>query len=108
MLLSKSSHLFSLSGLNAFIGLILGVACLVVSMAVMSGFEATLKRTMTDVSAHVQIVKRSRFPDNWKELLERIRQAEPRVQAATRFVFVEAVMAQKGELSVERLLVKRD
>ena len=44
----------------SLLGLILGVACLLVSMAVMSGFEATLKKTMTDVTGHIQIVDKFR------------------------------------------------
>jgi lipoprotein-releasing system permease protein len=59
MLLSKASHLFSLSGLNALVGLVLGVACLVVSMAVMSGFEKTLQKSLADVTGHIQIIIRS-------------------------------------------------
>ncbi len=98
-LLTSKKTLFGGSTSLSLFGLVLGVAALVVSMAVMSGFEATLKKTMTDVSAHVQVVKRSRFPDDWKELVDRIRRAEPRLQSALRFVFVEAVMAQNGVLS---------
>ncbi|MEN0057505.1 MAG: ABC transporter permease, partial [Bdellovibrio sp.] len=77
----------------SLLGLILGVAALVVSMAVMSGFESTLKNAMADVSGHVQVIKRSRFPDNWLELEERIRKSEPSLVSSSRFVFVEAVLA---------------
>ncbi len=85
--------------LFSFVGLVLGVASLVVSMAVMSGFESTLQKAMSDVTGHVQIIKRSRVLDNWHELEDRIRMIEPRLQSSTRFVFVEALMAKNGELS---------
>lgn len=83
----------------ALLGLVLGVAALVASMAVMSGFENTLKTAMAEVSGHAQVVKRSRFPDDWKELEERIRKAEPTLVSTSRFVFIEAVLANKGQIS---------
>lgn len=83
----------------ALLGLVLGVAALVASMAVMSGFENTLKTAMAEVSGHAQVVKRSRFPDDWKELEDRIRKAEPTLVSTSRFVFIEAVLANKGQIS---------
>lgn len=98
LLLSRST-LFGGSAPLSLFGLVLGVAALVVSMAVMSGFEMTLKNAMADVSGHAQVVKRSRFPDDWQKLEERIRQAEPSLESSTRFVFIEAVLARQGNIS---------
>ncbi|HEX7676127.1 MAG TPA: FtsX-like permease family protein [Bdellovibrio sp.] len=98
LLLSRKT-LFGGTAPLALLGLILGVAALVVSMAVMSGFESTLQQAMTDVSGHVQVVKRSRFPDDWHELESRIRKAEPTLVGATRFVFIEGIMAHNGQIS---------
>lgn len=98
-LLFSRTTLFGGSAPLALMGLILGVAALVASMAVMSGFELTLKNAMADVSGHARVVKRSRFPDDWKELEERIRKVEPTLVSSTRFVFVEAVLANAGKIS---------
>ncbi|MGZ3768079.1 MAG: FtsX-like permease family protein [Bdellovibrio sp.] len=98
-LLISRKTLFGGSTPLSLLGLVLGVAALVASMAVMSGFESTLKNAMADVSGHVQVVKRSRFPDDWQELEDRIRKAEPTLVSSSRFVFVEAVMANKGNIS---------
>lgn len=98
-LLISRKTLFGGSAPLSLLGLILGVAALVASMAVMSGFESTLKHAMADVSGHVQVVKRSRFPDDWQELEGRIRKVEPSLVSSTRFVFVEAVMARQGKIS---------
>ncbi|HEY1080150.1 MAG TPA: ABC transporter permease [Bdellovibrio sp.] len=91
--------LFGGSAPLSILGLILGVAALVASMAVMSGFESTLKKAMSEVSGHAQVVKRSRFPDDWKELEDRIKLAEPTLVSSSRFVFIEAVLANKGKIS---------
>ncbi|WP_374032578.1 FtsX-like permease family protein [Bdellovibrio bacteriovorus] len=98
-LLFSRKTMFGGSAPLALLGLVLGVAALVASMAVMSGFENTLKTAMAEVSGHAQVVKRSRFPDDWKELEERIRKAEPTLVSASRFVFIEAVLANKGQIS---------
>ncbi|WP_374079432.1 FtsX-like permease family protein [Bdellovibrio bacteriovorus] len=98
-LLMSRKTLFGGSAPLSLMGLVLGVAVLVASMAVMSGFESTLKNAMADVSGHAQVVKRSRFPDDWKELEDRIRKAEPTLVDSSRFVFIEAVLAHQGKIS---------
>ncbi len=99
MLLSKHSQLFSLSGANALAGLILGVACLVVSMAVMSGFESTLKSSVADISGHVRIVVKGQNQLTKDELIEKIKKITPDLVAATRFSHLEAVVGHDGKLS---------
>ncbi len=99
MLLSKSSQLFSISGLNALIGLMLGVASLVVSMAVMSGFESTLQMSVADTTGHLQILIKNQDYLSKETLIEKIKKVEPTFVAATRFGYIEAVIAHKGKLS---------
>ncbi|WP_413294396.1 FtsX-like permease family protein [Bdellovibrio sp. HCB185ZH] len=98
-LLNSKRTLFGGAAPLALFGLVLGVASLVVSMAVMSGFETTLQKAMTDVSGYVQVVKRSRFPDDWRELEEKIRKADPKLVSSARFVYVEGIMAHNGQIS---------
>jgi lipoprotein-releasing system permease protein len=99
MLLSKTSQLFSLSGINALVGLVLGVASLVVSMAVMSGFESTLQQSVADISGHLQIFIKGQNQLTKEELIERIKKVTPDFEAATRFSYMEAVLAHQGKLS---------
>ncbi len=98
-LLFNRRTLFKGSTIFSFLGLVLGVASLVVSMSVMSGFEHTLQKATTDVTAHVQVLKRSKILDNWQDLESRIKTLEPSLIASTRFVFVEALMAKNGKIS---------
>ena len=63
MLFSRQG-LFAGSAPLSFAGLILGVAALVVSMAVMSGYVQTLKLAMTDITSHIQVVKRGKMKEN--------------------------------------------
>jgi len=98
MLMSKQG-LFSGATSFSFVGLILGVAALVVSMAVMSGYVETLKTAMTDITADIQVVKRGKVRQNWEEFSAEIRKEEPRVKAMMKFGYAEAVLAHKGQVS---------
>lgn len=80
------------------LGLCLGVGSLVASMAVMSGFESTLRSAMADLTGHVQIIKRVRPQDDPKEFEERIRQMEPELVAGVRFLRIEALLAREGRV----------
>lgn len=82
----------------SLLGLILGVACLLVSMAVMSGFEATLKKTMTDITGHIQVVDKSRSKPFWKDFENELKTIEPKVDSSTRFVYIESLLASKGQI----------
>ncbi len=87
------------SALIAYSGLILGVGFLVVSMAVMSGFEDSLKRAITDVSGHVQVISRNARPEPWEKLEAKIKALEPTTISTTRIVYLEAIATQNGVIS---------
>lgn len=72
---------------------------MVVSMAVMSGFESTLQKSVSDVAGHVQVLRPNAMAEDSEKTIEKIRGIESTLQAATRFVFVEGVLAHQGELS---------
>lgn len=91
--------LFGGSAPFSFLGLILGVAALVASMAVMSGYEETLKNAMTDVTGDMQVVRRGKLVDEWSQFSAKLKQIEPRIQAMARFGYAEAVIARKGKVS---------
>jgi lipoprotein-releasing system permease protein len=99
MLFSGGRKILSTTGWISLAGLVLGVASLVVSMAVISGFESTLKKSVTDVAGHIQIFKLNPDTESWQELFDKIKKSEPSVQAASRFALVEGVLAHKGKLS---------
>jgi lipoprotein-releasing system permease protein len=82
----------------SLLGLVLGVACLLVSMAVMSGFEATLKKTMTDVTGHIQVIDKNKAKPFWKDFENELKTIEPKIESATRFVYIESVLASQGQI----------
>lgn len=82
----------------SLLGLILGVACLLVSMAVMSGFEATLKKTMTDITGHIQVIDKSKSKPFWKDFENELKNIEPKLESSTRFVYIESLLASHGQI----------
>lgn len=98
-LLFSRQILFGGSAPLSFAGLVLGVAALVASMAVMSGYEETLKNAMTDVTGDMQVVRRGKLNDDWSEFSKKLQAIEPRIQAMARFGYAEAVLARQGQVS---------
>lgn len=98
MLFSKQV-LFGGSAPLSFLGLILGVAALVASMAVMSGYVETLKTAMTDITGDLQVVKHGKLVENWESFSKTLREKEPRIASMMRFGYAQAVLARKGQVS---------
>lgn len=98
MLFSKQLLLRGSAPLS-FLGLILGVAALVVSMAVMSGYVETLKTAMTDTTGDLQVVKHGKLVENWDSFSKKLKESEPRIESMMRFGYAQAVLARKGQVS---------
>lgn len=81
----------------SIVGMILGVASLVVAMAVVSGYQSTLRKTVIDVSGHLLVLDRgSRLQG---EVLKKVKPLIDGFEAAMPFVFLEAVMAGEGQVT---------
>jgi len=98
LLWSKTQKSLQFSGALALFGLILGVACLVVSMAVLSGFETTLRDAVADVTGHIQIVKTLGSEQEKKDLIAEIRRTEDSLVEASAFSYIEGVLAHQGKI----------
>lgn len=97
-MLKSNKQLFSSASMLGLIGLMLGVAFLMVSMAVMSGYEKTLKNILMDVSGHLQVIRKGREGEDWREFEQKIRAVDKRIIDSTRFLSLEAVLADKGQV----------
>jgi lipoprotein-releasing system permease protein len=88
---------FDLTMSLSVLGLAIGVASLVVSMAVVSGYESTLITTVQDVAGHLLVLKRGVGDPG--EILGELQPHIKGFKAATPFVYVEAILAAKGQLN---------
>lgn len=90
---------FGGSGPLSVLGLILGVAALVTSQAVMRGFESTLKSAVIDTTGDLQIVRKGKLVDSWSDFQNEIISTDSRVTHLIKFASTEAVMASRGKVS---------
>ena len=92
-------HIFSMTTFLSILGMALGVASLVVAMAVVSGFETTLKRSVIDVVGHVIVYKERRGISDVDALIGRIKKDISGVEAYTPFLMAEGVMAHQKKIA---------
>lgn len=95
--LGSFRQFFNLSISLSVLGMMIGVASLVVSMAVFSGYVTTLEKTVQDAVGHVIVSKRG-VADK-EELFREISPHIPGLVAETPYVFVEAILAHKGQVT---------
>ena len=96
--LREGKRFLSLHFLLSVIGMALGVACLVIAMAIVSGYESTLKNALIDSFGHLVIVKRGESLADHKKVAAEITEFDSRVKAVTPFLFVEAIAAKSGKI----------
>src|SRR3990170_6754666 len=81
--------------LNTFIsiaGVTLGVAALIATLAVMSGFDDSLREKILGTNAHVVIVDRAQRPiERYDEVLQTVSRL-PHVRAATPFIYNQVLL----------------
>ncbi len=81
----------------SILGVVLGVACLVVAMSVVSGVQVFMQKSVTDLTGHYLVLNRAGTLDV-QQIAERIQTVVP-VQAVTPFVSSQGLLVQKGQLT---------
>ncbi len=92
-LVASGRRLLSLVSVMSLVGMTLGVACLVVAMAVTSGFENTLKQAVIDVFGHVLVVRQTDHPQTLEEVAAKMKKIAPSIVAYTPFYQFDGVLA---------------
>lgn len=98
LLKGRSKKTLDVTSLISITGLVLGVACLTVTMAVMSGFQTTLQKALSDTTGHIQVFKFRMTSEPIGSLQERVRKIVPELRGMTRFLTVEGVLAHQGKV----------
>lgn len=97
--LKISGREMSLTLALATLGMSLGVAALIVAMAIFSGYEATLRRSVIDAFGHLVVLKKGSGYRERNEIAEEISKIAPEVQASTPYLLLEAILAHNKELN---------
>ena len=93
----RSRKFFDLTTVLSVTGLTLGVASLIVSMAVFSGYVTTLKSSVQGLFGHVVVF--SRGGETERALLDKLEKAKVPLEGRTPFLMVESVLAHKGVMN---------
>lgn len=97
--LGSRKAFFNVTSLFAVFGITLGVACLIVVMAVVSGYETTLKDSLVDLSGHLSVVKRGGHIAENEKFLAELPASLPSYVAYTPFVQVEGMIAHNKRIA---------
>lgn len=97
----RGSHrLVNLTSILAVLGMILAVASLFVSMAVVSGFYSTLKASVISVTSHVMLTKSGSLIRNPEEVQKEVKSIiGADFKAMSPYVALEAVLGHHKKLS---------
>ncbi len=83
----------------ASVGIILGVACLIVSMAIVSGVQKFIQDSIVDLTGDVLITNPTEKITNLPELEKRIAKATSDFVALTPFASTQGVIVREGKIS---------
>jgi lipoprotein-releasing system permease protein len=97
--LKEGKKYLSLTFVLSVFGVALGVAALVISMAVVSGYENTLRESVVNLQGHVMVMQHGGIEEGLEEAENRIREVVPETQKISRFVIIEGLIAHKKKLN---------
>lgn len=97
--LKDGKKYLSLTFVLSVIGVALGVAALVISMAVVSGYETTLRRTVISLQGHMMVMQHGGVEGDLTESENKIKTVLPEAEQMSRFVIVDGLIAHNKKLS---------
>jgi len=86
---------------NTFIsiaGIFLGVAALIVVLAVMNGFETELRNKILGINSHIVLMKYTGSMDNYEEIAEAVKTVDG-VAASTPFIYGQAMVKHRERVT---------
>lgn len=93
----RRNHFISFISLTSMIGLMLGVAVLIIVLSVMNGFDRELKQRILGMVPHATIQGASGPLENWQEIDQKV-EAYPRVLAAAPFIQGQGMVTGGGNV----------
>lgn len=93
----RSNHFISFISLVSMLGLMLGVAALIVVLSVMNGFDRELRGRILGMVPHATIIGYDKTIANWQGEAEKI-SADPRVTATAPFIKAQGMLTNAGRV----------
>lgn len=93
----RRNHFISFISLTSMIGLMLGVAVLIIVLSVMNGFDRELKQRILGMVPHATIQGANGPLDDWQQIVDQVQQ-HPRVLAAAPFIEGQGMVTGGGNV----------
>ena len=95
----RKQTFISIITIISIVGVMVGVMTLIVVLAVMSGFEKTLKEKILGTQAHLVLLKASQEGmDHYEEVLKKVQEVKGVVSAAP-FIFNQVMLSSESNVS---------
>lgn len=91
----RSNHFISFISLASMLGLMLGVAALIVVLSVMNGFDRELKQRILGMVPHATISAFGRPMEGWVELQQTV-EKDPAVLASAPYIQAQGMLTNRG------------
>lgn len=91
----RSNHFISFISLASMLGLMLGVAALIVVLSVMNGFDRELKQRILGMVPHATITEYGRPMESWKAVQSSV-DASSEVVASAPFIQAQGMLTNRG------------
>ena len=93
----RSNHFISFISLVSMLGLMLGVAALILVLSVMNGFDRELKDRILGMVPHATITGYDKPIDDWQQVANLVGQ-DPRVIASAPFIHAQGMLTYSGQV----------
>lgn len=97
--LKDGKKYLNLSFVLSVVGVALGVASLVIAMAVVSGYETTLRDSVVNIQGHVVVVRRGGLSEGREQIEAQMRKASKPLKGLTPFAVVEGLIVHNKKLA---------
>ena len=98
---SRGAHknrFISFISILSMIGIILGVAALIIVLSVMNGFQKEVREKMLSVIPHIQVYAAPNTPEGWEQPLSQLIAKNPQVQGVAPYMSSQSIILHQGDM----------
>ena len=98
---SRGAHknrFISFISILSMVGIVLGVAALIIVLSVMNGFQKEVREKMLSVIPHIQVYASPDTPEGWETPLSQLIAKNPEVQGVAPYMSSQSIILHQGDM----------
>lgn len=98
---SRGAHqnrFISFISILSMVGIVLGVAALIIVLSVMNGFQQEVRSKMLSVIPHIQVYAAPETPAGWENSLGQLIRKNPEVQGVAPYMTSQSIILHQGDM----------